>query len=171
MFAPLVQYHGGGKAATLEPLKDHLLEYEWTLAQYLSAGVAACYRGYRLYDCNETRTIVKKWVDFYKKYRDILTSDIVHIRRPDMQDIDSFMHVNPYIENRALVVVFNPTENLVSTELILPLYYAGISDEALISREGGDFVKYILARDYTVKVNFDLKAYGITWFLIHNSII
>ncbi len=24
MFVPLVQYHGGGAAATIEPLKDHL---------------------------------------------------------------------------------------------------------------------------------------------------
>ena len=30
-----------------EPLSAHLREYEWALAQYLGAGVAACYRGYR----------------------------------------------------------------------------------------------------------------------------
>ena len=29
--------------------------------------------------------VVLKWVTFYKQYRDILTSDIVHVRRPDMQ--------------------------------------------------------------------------------------
>ena len=29
--------------------------------------------------------LVKKWVGFYKTYRDILISDIVHVRRPDMQ--------------------------------------------------------------------------------------
>ncbi len=29
--------------------------------------------------------MVKKWVGFYKTYRDILISDIVHVRRPDMQ--------------------------------------------------------------------------------------
>ncbi len=59
--------------------------YNRALAQYLGAGVAACYRGYRLYDNNNTKAMVKKWVDFYKKYRDILTSDIIHVRRPDMQ--------------------------------------------------------------------------------------
>ncbi len=31
--------------------------------------------------------LVKKWVDFYKTYRDILISDIVHVRRPDMQGV------------------------------------------------------------------------------------
>ena len=58
----------------------------------------------RLYDSNVTKSLVKKWVDFYKTYRDIVTSDIVHIRRPDMQSIDSFMHVNPYIDNKVKYV-------------------------------------------------------------------
>ncbi len=49
------------------------------------AGVAACYRGYRLYDDDVTKALVQKWVRFYKAHRDILTSDIVHVRRPDMQ--------------------------------------------------------------------------------------
>ena len=35
MFLPLVDYHGGGAAAEIEPLADHLKEYEWGLAQYL----------------------------------------------------------------------------------------------------------------------------------------
>ena len=37
----------GGAAAAFEPLSEHLLEYEWALAQYLGYGVAACYRGPR----------------------------------------------------------------------------------------------------------------------------
>ena len=40
---------------------------------------------FRLYDTDATMQVVKKWVDFYKTYRDILISDIVHVRRPDMQ--------------------------------------------------------------------------------------
>ena len=53
---------------------------------------------------------VTKWVSFYKQYRDILISDIVHIRRADLQDYDAFMHVNPTLQNRALAMVFNPTQ-------------------------------------------------------------
>ena len=41
-------------------------EYEWGLAQYLGAGVAACYRGYRVYDTDRTESLVKKYVEFYK---------------------------------------------------------------------------------------------------------
>ena len=35
---------------------------------------------------------VTKWVTFYKTYRDILISDLVHIRRPDMQARAPCMH-------------------------------------------------------------------------------
>ena len=68
-----------------------------TVLQYLTAGVAACYRGYRLYEGEETRRRVRAWVNFYKRYRDILNSDLVHLRRPDMQGLDGFVHVNPLI--------------------------------------------------------------------------
>ena len=98
MFVPLTVYHSGGDAAQFEPLVAHQIEYEWALAQYLGsflaplctpaypksglgAGVAACYRGYRLYDTNETKALVTKWVAFYKKYRPILIRDIVHVGR------------------------------------------------------------------------------------------
>ena len=50
-----------------------LQEYEWGLAQYLGAGVAACYRGTRVYDTPETRDMVKKWVSFYKVFHYIST--------------------------------------------------------------------------------------------------
>jgi len=57
MFVPLVDYHGGGDAAAFEPLSEHLQEYEWALAQYLGYGTAACYRGTRLYDTDETKAV------------------------------------------------------------------------------------------------------------------
>ena len=94
MFVPLTEYHGGGAAATLEPLRAHLEAYGAHLAQNFGAGVQACYRSPRLYDTDETQAVVKKWVDFYKKYRPILDSDIIHVRRPDGRDVDCILHVN-----------------------------------------------------------------------------
>ena len=85
MFVPIVDYHGGGAAAMFEPLETNLVDYEWALAQYLGYGVAACYRGNVLYDGPNSKAVVTKWVSFYKRYRDILISDIIHVRRPDMQ--------------------------------------------------------------------------------------
>jgi len=166
MFMPLVQYHGGGEPAQFEPLSQYIVEYEWGLAQYFGAGVAACYRGYRLYDSNETRAVVMKWVSFYKKYRDILTSDIIHVQRADMQGIDSYMHVNPKLANKGLAMVFNPTHETIVTTLILPLYYTGLTDVAVISEQGINPTQLILDRGYNVEVSVALKPLGITWFLI-----
>lgn len=56
-FVPLVEYFGGGEAATLEPLKDHLAEYRALMFQNYGAGIQACYRGPRLYDSEMIRTI------------------------------------------------------------------------------------------------------------------
>ena len=63
---------GGGEAATLEPLSQHLDAYSAHLAQNFGAGVQACYRGNRWYDTDDTKAVVVKWIDFFKQYRDIL---------------------------------------------------------------------------------------------------
>jgi hypothetical protein len=54
-FVPLTRYQGGGPEAVLEPLQDHLKDYEQLMVQYYGAGVQACYRGPRLYDTEQTR--------------------------------------------------------------------------------------------------------------------
>lgn len=166
MFLPLVQYHGGGGPAIFEPLSDHLQEYEWGLAQYLGAGVAACYRGYRLYDTDTTKAVVIKWVSFYKKYRDILNSDIVHVRRADMQGIDAYMHVNPKLQSKGLLMVFNPTEEAANTTLTVPLYYTGLASHANVSEQAGTPSTMVLRRDYKIELNIVLPPRGITWYLI-----
>ena len=108
MFVPLVEYHGGGEAATLEPLAEHLDAYEAHLMQNFGCGVQACYRGPRLFDGDETKAMVKKWVDFYKRYRAILESDIVHLRRPDGRASDGVLHVNPQLATRGLALFLIP---------------------------------------------------------------
>jgi hypothetical protein len=55
MFVPIVEYHaGGGAAAAIEPLREHLDVYGQILAQNLGSGVQAAYRGLRLYDAEES---------------------------------------------------------------------------------------------------------------------
>ena len=71
MFVPLSQYHGGGAAATIEPLHEHLDHYEARLADLLGYGVQACWRGPRLFDTDETKAVVQKWVAFYKAHRQV----------------------------------------------------------------------------------------------------
>ena len=166
MFVPLVQYHGGGAAATLEPLSEHLDAYGAHLAQNFGSGAQACYRGPRLYDTDETKAVVKKWVDFYKEYRDILDSDIIHVRRPDGRDIDCILHVNPQLKIKGMAMVYNPLDRAVKKELKLPLYYTGLTKTARIRRQQGKSRNYQLDREYNVKIPIEIVPKGITWFIV-----
>jgi len=166
MFVPLTQYHGGGAAATVEPLREHLDTYEAHLANNFGAGVQACYRGPRIYDAPETRDLVKKWVTWFKKYRDILESDIIHLRRADGKDLDYFLHVNPYIRRRGLLMVYNPLDRPITRKIRVPLYYTGLKKIALIRHEEGPVKVYRLDRDDSVTLNVSVPAKGRTWYLI-----
>jgi len=166
MFVPLTEYHGGGAAATLEPLSEHLDAYEAHLAQNFSSGVQACYRGPRLYDTDATKAVVKKWVDFYKAHRAILDSDIIHVRRPDGRDIDCILHVNPRLKARGLAVIHNPCDHAVTRELRLPLYYTGLKSVATIRERQGQGIQYELDRGYRVTIPLSIPARGMTWLTI-----
>jgi len=166
MFVPLVQYHGGGAAATLEPLSEHLDAYGAHLAQNFGSGVQACYRGPRLYDTERTKALVKKWVDFYKEYRDILDSDIIHVRRPDGRDIDCILHVNPHLKHKGLAMVYNPLDRTVKKQLKLPLYYTGLTKTATIRERQGESIKYELDREYNVVIPVNMAPRSVSWFII-----
>ena len=165
MFVPLTEYHGGGAAATIEPLAEHLDTYEAHLANNFGAGVQACYRGPRLYDTEETKRAVKKWVDFYKAHRAILDSDILHLRRADGRDIDYFLHVNPHLEEKALLMVYNPLQVEVVRTIRVPLYYAGLAATARIAERGGEAREQRLDRAYAVDLQVTVGPRAATWYV------
>ena len=166
MFVPLTQYHGGGAAATIEPLDEHLDHYERMLTSNLAMGVQACYRGPRLYDTDRTKAVVKQWVEWFKKYRDILESDVVHGRRADGRDLDWMLHVNPMLKQKGMLVVFNPLKEPAERTLHVNLYYTGLTDAATIRQQEGEPRTVALARDYTVEIPVKVPAEGFTWFVI-----
>ena len=167
MFVPLTEYQGGGAAATIEPLKDHLPHYETRLANLFGAGVQACYRGPRLYDTPETEAVVRKWVTFYKTHRAILDSDIIHLRRADGRDWDGWLHVNPRLPECGLAVFYNPLPQPIEREIRLPLYYTGLTGRAIVRREGGGSEEIALKRDYSANVIVKIPARGRTWMTFH----
>ncbi|MCC6409786.1 MAG: alpha-galactosidase [Planctomycetes bacterium] len=165
MFVPLVQYHGGGEAATIEPLDQHLDAYEQHLATNLGAGVQACYRGPRLFDTDRTRELVARWVAFFKRHRAILESDLIHVRRPDGRDLDVWLHVNPALGERALAMVFNPTEAALTRKLELPLYYAGLAGSVRVAERDGAARELALGPTSAAALDVTLPPGGITWFV------
>ena len=166
MFVPLTEYHGGGAAATIEPLCEHLDHYRMMLCNNLMAGVQASYRGERLYDTDETRKMVKDAVSVYKAHRDILESPAIHLRRPDGRDYDGYVHVNPTLDEKGLLVLFNPLNEDITRTVDVPLYYSGLTDKAQIARFGEDAEEYALARDYSVRLNVTIPANDFVWYTI-----
>ena len=165
-FVPLSEYHGGGEEATLEPLKDHLNSYEAHMVQNYGSGVQACYRGPRLYDTDVTKSLVVRQVAHYKKYRDILNADLIHLRRPNGRSWDGFMHVDPSLKDKGFVMFFNPTEQVITEEVKLPLYYTGLTDAAIVSEKDKEDKTYKLSRKYEIDLNINIPAKSYTWFVI-----
>lgn len=166
MFVPLTQYQGGGAAATIEPLDEHLDHYARMIDSNLALGVQACYRGPRLFDTPRTEAMVKSKVDWFKAHRDILESDLIHGRRADARDLDWMLHVNPALEEKGMLVVFNPLDEPVSCSLRINLYYTGLTDTAEVSEKDGDPKSFKLARDYSVEIPVTVPAQGMNWFVI-----
>ncbi len=165
-FVPLTKYQGGNDDAILEPLSEHLKDYEQLMMQYYGAGVQACYRGPRLYDTESTRLVVAKTIDWYKKYRNILNADIVQLRRADGRDWDGWLHVSPFTEQKGFMMLFNPTKDVMTKTIKLPLYYTGLTQKAKIKDIQGISKQYNLNRDYTIDFTFTIPPDTYKWFVI-----
>jgi hypothetical protein len=165
MFVPLTEYQGGGAAATIEPLEQHLDHYERMLDGNLALGVQACYRGPRLYDTERTRERVASKVAWFKAHRDILESDLLHGRRADARDLDWMLHVNPRLAERGLLAVFNPTDQPLQRTLRVNLYYTGLSGSALVQDPKGKGSTLPIAPDGTAQLEVTVPAQGMSAYI------
>jgi len=162
----LVEYHGGGAAATIEPLKEHLDHYGQRLANLFGAGVQACYRGPQLYDAPETKALVEKWVRFYKKHRRILDGDIIHIRRPDGRDYDAILHVDPFGVEKGLLMVYNPLSTPVERQLDIPIYYTGLAKKAKVQEQEEKPILLPVSKDHIISLTVKIPAKGYNYFIL-----
>ena len=166
-FVPLTRYQGGGPDAILEPLSEHLPDYEQLMRQYYGAGVQACYRGPRLYDSESCRKMVVDVIDWYKKYRDILNSDIVHLRRADGRDWDGWMHVNPQLGEKGFLLVFNPTTLPITQVIKVPVYYTGKTQSIRVREKEGQPRTYTISRDHHILLPITLPPKSYSWWVMN----
>jgi hypothetical protein len=166
MFVPLTEYQGGGAAATIEPLHEHLDHYQRRLTNLLGAGVQACYRGPRLYDTDETKAMVKKQVAWFKQHRAILESDIIHGRRADGADIDWILHVNPTLKDCGMLVVHNPLATDAAREIVVDLTYTGLSGVAVMRDSAGARTPVTIDGRGRASVKVTVPARGTWWATI-----
>lgn len=165
-FVPLTKYQGGGADAVLEPLNDHLKDYQQLMVQYFGAGIQACYRGPRLFDTEATRNMVAGTISWYKKYRNILNADIISLRRADARDWDGWMHVDPNGKEKGFVLLFNPKQEIIKRTITIPLYYTGINGEATIINESGSRLLRKMDENHNLQMEVTIPAKGYTWFVI-----
>jgi hypothetical protein len=165
-FVPLTKYQGGGPEAVLEPLSEHINDYKQLMMQYYGAGVQACYRGPRLYDTPETQAMVSGVIEWYKQHREVLNSDIIHLRRADGRDWDGWLHVNPAGKEKGFIMVFNPLTVPVSRQIKLPLYYAGIKNTAALQWDDTSKTSISCNQQQEAVVQVTIPAGGYRWAII-----
>lgn len=166
MTLQLVGFYSNDPRIGLEPLCENIVRYENQLVQYLASGCQMTIRGRRLYDTPETKAMVSQWIDWFIKYRDILTSDIIHVSRPTGRDIDCIMHVNPKLKEKGIVVFFNPTQNDITKEVRLPLYYTGLKGSAMFREQEGQAKRHSLDAAGNMLVNVTVPAESFNWYVI-----
>lgn len=165
-FVPLTKYQGGGQEAVLEPLSEHIKDYTQLMMQYYGAGVQACYRGPRLYDSVTTKKAVTQTIEWYKKYCDILNSDIIHLRRADGRDWDGIIHVNPQLKIKAFIMLYNPLPKTITRTTNVPLYYTGLTSVATVKEKDENTSTYKLDRNYHISLKFSIPPNNYTWFVV-----
>lgn len=165
MFAPLSQYHGGGAAATIEPLREHLDHYQKIMQSNLGLGVQAHYRGPRLFDSEATHDLVRDEIVWFKRHRDLLESDVIHGRRADGRDLDWMLHVNPRLENKGMLCVYNPTSHDIAKTIRVNLYYTGLSDKASAIDAAGAPRQIAISPRGQTELQVDVPAGSMAWYL------
>lgn len=163
MMTPLVEYQGGGAAATIEPLKDHLVDYEQHLYNNFGYGAQSCYRGPRLYDSPETKKVVVDAVAWFKTYRAILESDVIHLKRPDGQKLDAILHVNPSLDVKGMLLVYNPSSKSITQTFSVPLHYTGIKGACLPMQPDRRMKRMAVSNDERIEISVTVPAMGRTW--------
>ena len=165
-FVPLTKYQGGDETAVLEPLSEHLKDYEQLMMQYYGAGVQACFRGPRLYDTEATRLLVEKTIHWYKKYRNILNADMIQLRRADGRDWDGLLHVSPSLKQKGLLMVYNPLKQKITRTINVPLYYTGLTNAATVKiRDTNPFLTK-LNRNYEIELTISIEPESYNWVII-----
>ena len=166
MTLQLVGFYTNDPRVGLEPLSENLDRYEAQLFQYLASGCHLTIRGNRLYDTPETKAMVERQLDWFRRYRDILTSEIIHVSRPTGRDLDCLMHVNPFIDHRGMVVVFNPTDRKIEKTLRLPLYYTGLEKKVKVTGSDGSSATRKLDGEQELLLPVSIEAGGSAWYLL-----
>jgi hypothetical protein len=88
---------------------------------------------------------------------------MVHGRRADGRDLDWMLHVNPKLETKGMLVVFNPLDHDVTRILDIDLYYTGLEGSARVAPMGEGEAEHPLVRGTRLHLPVTVPAGGMFW--------
>lgn len=65
------------------------------------------------------------------------------------------------------VLLFNPTQETITEQIQIPLYYTGHTDVALVSEKGGKAKSYTLNRQFEIELDVEIPSNGYSWYVIN----
>lgn len=77
--------------------------------------------------------------------------------------------MSPQRKARGLAVVHNPLDRRIERNLILPLYYTGLTNTVSVRERTGQAAEYTLDRRYNVTIPLEMGPRSTTWFLVEES--
>jgi hypothetical protein len=135
---PTCLWHSQSVWRSLQGLPPQALEH-W-LATNLGYGITGNFAfgvGATTEGAAEDTALLRKWLAWFKRYRSILTSNIVHLRYPDGMGIDAIMHINRHSNPPGFLLAFNPTGYQLRQSVIIPAkYVAGKQGVRLVGDAG-----------------------------------
>ena len=178
--------------ATLAPLEEHLPELNWVLSQTFGTGIMAQLRSRYLYDGPKSKALLQHWIGWSRKYQGILSQDFVTLSlttscvnetQPTMRcsldpstGIDAIMHhgspgIRSDFEERAMVMVWNPSQAAFHGSLTAPLYYSGLTHAQGVGTVGVSYAgatpgRATLAKSNSVDLKIRLGPRELTWIVI-----
>jgi hypothetical protein len=88
------------------------------------------------------------------------------LRRSDGRDWDGWLHVNPALKQKGLLMLFNPLKEKITRTIKVPLYYTGLSSVSLIREKENTPRNFNLNRNYEIELTFTLEPESYSWFVI-----
>jgi hypothetical protein len=109
---------------------------------------------------------IQRTINWYKKYRTILNSDIIQLRRADGRDWDGFLHVSPSLQQKGLLMVYNPLKEKITRTINVPLYYTGLTDKAVVKIKDSNPFLAKLNRKYEIELTLSIEPENYIWVII-----
>ena len=113
--------------------------------------------------------VEKPYEKLRKQHREVLEGDLIHLRRADARDLDYWLMVNPFAEERGALLVFNPLEVQRKMKIKVPLYYTGLDEHVSIWSEGTQLDQARLNRSYEIELEVDVPPGGFNAYFFKES--